>query len=112
MLVDFDDMVVGPCVQDLWLLVPGRDEEALRHRRRMVEAYEQMRDFDRSQLRLIEPLRAMRVVHFSAWIARRWEDPAFPRVFPEFGTERYWFEELATLREIYAAILESAEPSQ
>jgi Ser/Thr protein kinase RdoA (MazF antagonist) len=112
MLVDFDDMVVGPCVQDLWLLVPGRDEDAIRHRRRMVEAYEQMRDFDRTQLRLIEPLRAMRVVHFSAWIARRWEDPAFPRVFPEFGTERYWFEELASLREIHAAILESTEPSQ
>jgi Ser/Thr protein kinase RdoA (MazF antagonist) len=107
MLVDFDDMVVGPCVQDLWLLVPGRDEDALRRRRRMVEAYEQMRDFDRTQLRLIEPLRALRVVHFSAWIARRWEDPAFPRVFPEFGSERYWFEELATLREIYAAIVEA-----
>jgi len=106
MLVDFDDMVVGPCVQDLWLLVPGRDDDALRRRRRMIEAYEQMRDFDRAQLRLIEPLRAMRVVHFSAWIARRWEDPAFPRVFPEFGSERYWFEELATLREIHATILE------
>jgi Ser/Thr protein kinase RdoA (MazF antagonist) len=106
MLVDFDDMVVGPCVQDLWLLVPGRDDDALRRRRRMIEAYEQMRDFDRSQLRLVEPLRAMRVVHFSAWIARRWEDPAFPRVFPEFGSERYWFEELATLREIHSAIVE------
>jgi Ser/Thr protein kinase RdoA (MazF antagonist) len=108
MLVDFDDMVVGPCVQDLWLLVPGRDEDALRRRRRMVDAYEQMRDFDRTQLRLVEPLRAMRVVHFSAWIARRWEDPAFSRVFPDFGSERYWFEELTTLREIHAMIVEGA----
>jgi Ser/Thr protein kinase RdoA (MazF antagonist) len=108
MLVDFDDMVVGPCVQDLWLLVPGRDEDALRRRRRMVDAYEQMRDFDRTQLRLVEPLRAMRVVHFSAWIARRWEDPAFYRVFPDFGSERYWFEELTTLREIHAMIVEGA----
>jgi len=108
MLVDFDDMVVGPCVQDLWLLTPGRDEDALRRRLRMVEAYEQMREFDRAQLRLVEPLRALRVVHFSAWIARRWEDPAFPRVFPEFGSERYWFEELSTLREIHAFILDSA----
>jgi Ser/Thr protein kinase RdoA (MazF antagonist) len=112
MLVDFDDMVMGPCVQDLWLLVPGRDEDALRRRRRMIEAYALMRDFDRSQLRLVEPLRAMRVVHFSAWIARRWEDPAFPRVFPEFGSERYWYEELATLKEIHAAILEGDETSQ
>ena len=107
MLVDFDDMVVGPCVQDLWLLAPGRDEDALRRRLRMIEAYEQMRTFDRAQLRLVEPLRALRVVHFSAWIARRWEDPVFPRVFPEFGSERYWFEELSTLREIQASIVDS-----
>lgn len=112
MLVDFDDMVVGPCVQDLWLLVPGRDEDALRRRRRMIEAYQQMRDFDRAELRLVEPLRAMRVVHFSAWIARRWEDPVFPRVFPDFGSERYWFEELAMLRETHAALLESVEDRQ
>lgn len=105
MLVDFDDMVSGPPVQDLWLLVPGRDPEALARRERLLAAYEQMNDFDRSSLRLVEPLRAIRVVHFSAWIAKRYADPAFPRVFPDFGGERYWTEELQVLREIQAALL-------
>jgi len=106
-LVDFDDMVRGPCVQDLWLLVPGVDNEALRQREVMLAGYEQIREFDRSTLRLIEPLRALRLVHFSAWIAKRWEDPAFRRVFPDFGTDRYWGEELALLREQAAAMLEA-----
>jgi Ser/Thr protein kinase RdoA (MazF antagonist) len=104
MLVDFDDMVTGPCVQDLWLLVPGRDSEALAKREVLLAAYEQMREFDRTSLRLVEPLRAIRVVHFSAWIARRWEDPAFQRAFPDFATERYWYEELTVLREILAEV--------
>ena len=104
MLVDFDDMVTGPPVQDLWLLVPGRDAESLARREVMLEAYAEMNTLDRASLRLVEPLRALRVVHFSAWIARRYEDPAFVRVFPDFGTERYWFDELSTLREIHSAI--------
>lgn len=97
--VDFDDMVQGPCVQDVWLLVPGRDEESLRDRERLLEAYEQMRPFPRETLRLVEPLRALRFVHFSAWIAKRWEDPAFPRVFEQFGTPRYWEEQLRDIEE-------------
>jgi Ser/Thr protein kinase RdoA (MazF antagonist) len=97
--VDFDDMVTGPAVQDLWLIVPGRDEEALARRELLLEGYEDMRAFDRSTLRLVEPLRALRFVHFSAWIAKRWSDPAFPRRFEHFGTERYWAEQLADLRE-------------
>ncbi len=97
--VDFDDMVTGPAVQDLWLVVPGRDEEALERRDFLLEGYEEMRDFDRRTLRLVEPLRALRFVHFSAWIAKRWSDPAFPRRFDHFGTERYWAEQLADLRE-------------
>lgn len=97
--VDFDDMVQGPCVQDVWLLVPGRDEEATRDRERLLEAYEQMRPFPRDTLRLVEPLRALRFVHFSAWIAKRWEDPAFPRVFDQFGTSRYWEEQLRDIEE-------------
>lgn len=106
MLVDFDDMVTGPCIQDLWLLVPGRDADTFARRERLFTAYEQMRELDRSAVRLVEPLRAMRVVHFSAWIAKRWADPAFPRVFPDFGTERYWYDELTALREIYAQIVD------
>ena len=104
MLVDFDDMVTGPPVQDLWLLVPGRDPESRLRREALLEAYSEMNTLDRQSLRLLEPLRALRVVHFSAWIARRFEDPAFPRVFPDFGSERYWYDELATLREIYAEL--------
>ncbi len=109
MLVDFDDMVTGPPVQDLWLLVPGRDPESLLKREVLLEAYAEMNTLDRVALRLVEPLRALRVVHFSAWIARRFEDPAFVRVFPDFGGERYWYDELATLREIHAAIIEPTD---
>ncbi len=97
--VDFDDMVIGPCVQDLWLLIAGRDEFAQAKLRVVLEGYDQFRVFDRSELRLIEPLRAMRIIHFMAWIAKRWDDPAFKRTFVTFGTERYWLEQLETLKE-------------
>lgn len=98
-LVDFDDMVMGPPVQDLWLLIPGRDEESKRKLEALVDGYEQMRDFDRSTLRLIEPLRTLRMIHFSAWIGRRWEDPAFKHVFPNYGSEEYWREQIGLLSE-------------
>jgi Ser/Thr protein kinase RdoA (MazF antagonist) len=97
--VDFDDMVTGPCVQDLWLVVPGRDTEARIQMDILLEGYEQMRSFDRRELRLIEPLRALRYIHFSAWIARRWQDPYFQRTFTQFGTNAYWEGQLADLRE-------------
>ena len=98
-LVDFDDMVRGPCVQDLWLMVPGRDAYAQRTMDAILAGYEQIRDFDRSSLVLIEPLRALRFIHFSAWIGRRWHDPAFQRVFPHFGTPGYWREQVADLQD-------------
>lgn len=88
--VDFDDTIVGPAVQDLWLLLPGRDAYARQMLQHLLEAYEQMRPFPRESLRLIESLRTLRMVHFAAWIGHRREDPAFIRAFPEFGTERYW----------------------
>lgn len=97
--VDFDDMVTGPAVQDIWLLVPGRDEYAIRQREELIAAYQQMHEFDLRTLRLIEPLRALRFIHFSAWIGKRWHDPAFPRVFPNYGSERYWSEQIADLEE-------------
>jgi Ser/Thr protein kinase RdoA (MazF antagonist) len=106
-LVDFDDMVRGPCVQDVWLLTPGSDTFARRQREVLICAYEQIRAFDRASLRLVEALRALRYVHFSAWIARRWDDPAFKRVFPDFGTERYWNEQMEDLREQLALVRES-----
>jgi len=102
--VDFDDMVSGPKVQDLWLLTPNRDSESEYHRELLLEGYEQFSKFDRSSLRLIEPLRALRMIRFSAWIAVRWKDPAFPRAFPTFGTERYWGEELLGLVDILSII--------
>ncbi len=88
--LDFDDFVIGPAVQDVWMLLPGRDAEATHQRRVLIEAYRPFRDFDERSLALIEPLRALRFIHYAAWIARRWEDPAFPNAFPHFGTEEYW----------------------
>ena len=104
--VDFDDMVVGPAVQDLWLLLPGRDAAAQRALGVLLAAYETMRPFDRAQLRLIEPLRALRFVHFAAWIGKRWQDPAFPRAFPQFGSPKYWQEQVADLNDQLAAMRE------
>lgn len=98
-LVDFDDMVNGPCVQDLWLLAPGEDDESRVQFDIIVESYESIRKFDRSTLRLVSPLRALRFVHFNAWIAKRWDDPAFQRAFPHFGKDGYWAGQLADLRD-------------
>jgi Ser/Thr protein kinase RdoA (MazF antagonist) len=97
--LDFDDMARGPAVQDIWLLVPGRDEDSIRQRQVLLEGYEEMRSFNWSTLRLIEPLRALRFIHYSAWIARRWNDPAFPLAFPQFGSHRYWQEGVQDLEE-------------
>lgn len=98
-LVDFDDMVIGPPVQDLWLLLPGRDQAARNKLEQMLSGYELFREFDRSTIRLIEPLRALRLIHYTAWIAKRWSDPAFPRAFPHFNTPNYWNQHLNDLRE-------------
>jgi Ser/Thr protein kinase RdoA (MazF antagonist) len=106
--LDFDDMVVGPPVQDLWLLVPGRDTESRVQREALLEGYARMRAFDRASLRLLEPLRALRFIHYTAWIARRWEDPAFPLAFPEFNSHAYWADETADLEEQLRIIRESA----
>jgi Ser/Thr protein kinase RdoA (MazF antagonist) len=97
--LDFDDFLTGPAVQDVWMLVPARDREGLRQRGIFLDAYRQFRDFETSWLRLIEPLRALRYIRYAAWIAQRWEDPAFPAAFPHFGTVRYWEEETADLEE-------------
>jgi Ser/Thr protein kinase RdoA (MazF antagonist) len=103
--LDFDDMLTAPPVQDLWLLLPGRpfgdarSIEAQRMLEALLEGYEEMRRFDRAALRLIEPLRALRFIHYTAWIARRWEDPAFPPAFPQFGSHRYWSDQTDDLEE-------------
>jgi Ser/Thr protein kinase RdoA (MazF antagonist) len=103
-LVDFDDCLVGPPVQDLWLLARGDSEEARRGREDLLEGYELFREFDRSTLALCEPLRALRIVHMSGWIARRWEDPSFPHAFPNFRDHRYWMQEYEELVGISEAL--------
>jgi Ser/Thr protein kinase RdoA (MazF antagonist) len=96
-LVDFDDFLTGPPVQDLWLLARGDSEDARRARQDLLEGYELFREFDRSTLRLCEPLRALRIVYMSGWIARRWDDPAFPVAFPTFRSIGYWMQEYEEL---------------
>jgi Ser/Thr protein kinase RdoA (MazF antagonist) len=97
MLVDFDDCLVGPPVQDLWLLARGDSEEMGRAREDLLEGYELFREFDRSTFALIEPLRALRIVYMSGWIARRWDDPSFPDAFPNFRNHNYWMQEYEEL---------------
>jgi len=109
--VDFDDMLIGPAVQDLWLLLPrGSGEERRLALENLLEGYEEMRAFDRRSLRLIEALRALRFVHYTAWIARRWKDPAFPLAFPQFGSHRYWNDETEDL-ERQVTLLETCNSS-
>jgi Ser/Thr protein kinase RdoA (MazF antagonist) len=99
-LLDFDDFVVGPAVQDVWMLLPGRDAEAARQRALAIDAYRELRPFEARWLELVEPLRALRFVFYAAWIARRWQDPAFPAAFPHFGTEEYWEREVLDLEQV------------
>lgn len=94
--IDFDDMVIGPPVQDLWLLLPTRSRQKLEL---LLEGYEEIGEFDRTSLRLIEPLRALRFIHYTGWVARRWDDPAFPQAFPQFGSYRYWKDETEDLEQ-------------
>ncbi len=109
--LDFDDMVMGPEVQDIWLLIPGRDPEAKRQRAVLLEGYREFRDFDLRQLRLIEPLRALRFIHYTAWVAKRWDDPAFPQAFPQFGSHQYWRSETEDLEE-QLRLIENTDPMQ
>ncbi|MBI3928006.1 MAG: serine/threonine protein kinase [Armatimonadetes bacterium] len=96
-LVDFDDMGMGPAVQDLWMLIPGRDNEALALREIFLEAYRRVRPFERSELELIEPLRALKFVRYAAWVARRRKDPAFVRLFPDVESRSFWRREVEEL---------------
>jgi len=97
--VDFDDTRTGPAIQDLWMLLSGDRQEMSIQLSDIIEGYEMFREFDVRELHLIEPLRTMRMLHYSAWLARRWDDPAFPHNFPWFNTERYWEEQILSLRE-------------
>jgi Ser/Thr protein kinase RdoA (MazF antagonist) len=88
--VDLDDARMGPAVQDLWMLLSGDRRQRTHQLGALIEGYEQFRSFDRRELALIEPLRTLRLIHYSAWLARRWQDPIFPVNFPWFGSSDYW----------------------
>ena len=97
--VDFDDSRSGPAVQDLWMLLSGTRDEMSRQLSDLLAGYEDFRDFDRRELNLVEALRTLRLIHYAAWLARRWDDPAFPAAFPWFNTQRYWQDRILELRE-------------
>jgi Ser/Thr protein kinase RdoA (MazF antagonist) len=104
--VDFDDARNGPAIQDLWMLLSGDYSQRCIQIADILEGYTDFCDFDQAELNLIEPLRAMRLMHYAAWLARRWEDLAFPHNFPWFNTERYWAEHILSLREQQAILNE------
>lgn len=95
--VDLDDSRSGPAVQDLWMLLSGERQQQQRQLGALLDGYESLREFDRRELALIEPLRTLRLLHYSAWLARRWSDPIFPLNFPWFGSASYWQEQAAML---------------
>ncbi|MEO4011575.1 serine/threonine protein kinase [Chromobacterium piscinae] len=97
--VDFDDSRTGPAVQDLWMLLSGDRAEQSRQLGEVLAGYEDFCEFDLRELNLLEGLRTLRLMHYSAWLARRWHDPAFPAAFPWFGAQRYWEEQILALRE-------------
>ena len=97
-MIDFDDMAVGPAIHDVWMLLPGRVQDARRELDLLVEGYEVFRPFDDAELRLVEPLRAMRFIHFPAWCARQAADNGFHRLVPDWGSPAWWRKEIAELR--------------
>ncbi|MGA8051399.1 MAG: serine/threonine protein kinase [Burkholderiales bacterium] len=108
--VDFDDARNGPAVQDLWMLLPGERPAMSASLKHLLDGYERFNSFDRRELHLVEALRSLRLLHFSAWIARRWDDPAFPAAFPWFNTQRYWQDRILELRE-QVALMDEPPPS-
>ena len=97
--VDFDDSCTGPAVQDLWMLLSGERKEMEPQLADVVEGYAMFSEFEPRELHLVEALRTLRLIHYSGWIARRWDDPAFPAAFPWFNTQRYWQDRILELRE-------------
>lgn len=105
-LVDLDDARNGPAVQDIWMLLSGERPQKQQQLGEIIAGYEEFCEFDNRELALVETLRTLRLMHYAAWLARRWQDPAFPMAFPWFNTERYWAEHILELREQLAALSE------
>ncbi|MBA2659088.1 MAG: serine/threonine protein kinase [Nitrosospira sp.] len=97
--VDFDDSRMGPAVQDLWMLLSGERADMVRQLTDVLAGYEDFCDFDERELHLVEALRTLRLIHYAAWLAQRWDDPAFKQAFPWFNTQRYWQDRILELRE-------------
>ncbi|TXR54460.1 serine/threonine protein kinase [Reinekea thalattae] len=106
LIVDFDDTLTGPAMQDIWKLLSGSDHEQQAQLSELSEGYEQFLEFPNTQLKLIEPLRTRHMVNHNLWIAKRWNDPAFPKAFPWYGESRYWSEHLLALREQWSILQE------
>jgi Ser/Thr protein kinase RdoA (MazF antagonist) len=106
--VDLDDCQSGPAVQDLWMLLSGETDEMAVQMKDILDGYREFHHFDTGQFQLIEALRTLRMLHHSAWLARRWEDPAFPIAFPWFGEPRYWEDMILSLREQLSRMQEPA----
>lgn len=104
--VDFDDSRMGPAIQDMWMLLSGERSDMARQLSEFLAGYRRFYDFNARELTLIEALRTLRLIHYSAWIARRWDDPAFPLAFPWFNTQRYWQDRILELREQVALMEE------
>jgi Ser/Thr protein kinase RdoA (MazF antagonist) len=109
-VVDLDDAMQGPAVQDLWMLVSGDRQTMAAQLNTLLDGYEQFSDFDDRERALIEPLRTLRMLRHSAWLAERWSDPTFPLHFPYFGTPAYWSQQTTQLREQLEAMSATAEP--
>lgn len=106
LLVDFDDTQMAPAMQDIWKLLSGSEQEHKAQLAELAEGYEQFYEFPDSQTKLIEPLRTTHMVRYNLWIAKRWNDPAFPQAFSWYGSSRYWSEHMLMLREQWAVLQE------
>lgn len=106
-VLDFDDTGTGPAIQDLWMFISGDRQYAQARLGQLLDGYHEFREFDDQELALIEPLRALRIIHYAAWIAKRWEDPAFQRAFPFFASNRFWDEHILSLKEQRSAMDEA-----
>lgn len=104
MFVDLDDSRNGPAIQDLWMLLNGDRADKLMQLDIILEAYQEFNDFNANELKLIEPLRGLRMVHYMAWLAKRWQDPAFPVAFPWFNDPKYWESQVLAFKEQIAAL--------
>jgi len=104
-LVDFDDARMAPAIQDIWMLLSGNQDDQQRQLEQIIHAYQDFRDFPFAELKLMEALRTLRMIHHTAWLARRWDDPAFPPAFPWFDTHRFWEQHIQDLRQQHDALV-------